>query len=130
MEEWRNVPSKPGLQASSLGRVRRVGIVNERQSWSKPTFGHSKYRSRKSVQFYYRVAYTGFGMLKVHRLVCEAFHGPAPSPDHVVAHNDENGLNNVPDNLRWATHEENANDPQRKEFYQNRVRNRTGQYVS
>lgn len=46
----------------------------------------------------------------VHRLVCEAFHGPAPTPAHEVAHNDGTRLNNAASNLRWATRKENMAD--------------------
>ena len=44
---------------------------------------------------------------KVHRIVATAFHGPAPSPQHVVDHIDTNRRNNRPDNLRWVTRLEN-----------------------
>ncbi|WP_210235206.1 MULTISPECIES: HNH endonuclease signature motif containing protein [unclassified Mesorhizobium] len=43
----------------------------------------------------------------VHRIVATAFHGPGPSPDHVVDHVDTNRLNNRPENLRWVTRLEN-----------------------
>jgi hypothetical protein len=46
---------------------------------------------------------------KVHRLVCEAFNG-APPEGHEVAHNDNDKFNNVPANLRWATHYDNIQD--------------------
>jgi hypothetical protein len=46
----------------------------------------------------------------VHRLVCEAFHGPAPSKAHVVAHWDGVRNNNNYKNLRWATVKENNSD--------------------
>jgi len=49
-------------------------------------------------------------MARVHRLVCEAFHGPAPSNEHEVAHWDGNPANAQKDNLRWATHLENETD--------------------
>lgn len=39
----------------------------------------------------------------VGRLVCEAFHGPPPTPDHVAAHKDNDAFNNHADNLRWET---------------------------
>lgn len=43
----------------------------------------------------------------VHRIVASAFHGPWPSPDHVVDHIDTNRLNNRPEKLRWVTRLEN-----------------------
>lgn len=47
---------------------------------------------------------------KAHQLVCMAFHGPAPTPQHVVAHGDGVRTANTPDNLRWATMKENHGD--------------------
>lgn len=46
----------------------------------------------------------------VHRLVCEAFHGPPPSPDHECRHLDGNPDNGRPSNLWWGTREENWQD--------------------
>lgn len=43
----------------------------------------------------------------VHRIVATAFHGPQPSPEHVVDHIDTNRLNNRADNLHWVTRLEN-----------------------
>ena len=43
----------------------------------------------------------------VHRLVCEAFHGSAPSAEHHAAHLDGDRRNCAADNLCWATAEEN-----------------------
>lgn len=47
---------------------------------------------------------------KVHRLVCEAFHGPAPSKS-VCMHLDESSRNNKPNNLAWGTQKQNLNAP-------------------
>jgi len=47
---------------------------------------------------------------QVHRLVAEAFLGPAPWPGAQVAHFDGNRLNNALRNLRWASASENAAD--------------------
>lgn len=52
-----------------------------------------------------------FGNMKIHRLVCEAFHGEPPFPKAVVIHLDEDGTNNRAENLRWGTQKENLNMP-------------------
>jgi hypothetical protein len=44
---------------------------------------------------------------KVHRLVCLAFIGPPPTPEHGVNHRDRNRLHNDRFNLEWATNTEN-----------------------
>lgn len=48
----------------------------------------------------------------VHRLVCEAFHGPPPTPQHTVDHIDRNPSNNNASNLRWATIQEQCANKQ------------------
>lgn len=45
----------------------------------------------------------------VHRLICEAFHGPAPDGTN-CCHNDGNRANNSADNLRWDTPANNNRD--------------------
>lgn len=55
---------------------------------------------------------TGYMMftsaIRVHQVVCTAFHGPAPYEDMVVDHIDTNRCNNRPENLRWLTRLDNA----------------------
>ena len=46
----------------------------------------------------------------VHRLVCEAFHGPAPEGATQVRHLDGDPMNNHADNLAWGTYAENEAD--------------------
>lgn len=45
--------------------------------------------------------------LRVSRLVCASYHGPAPFEGAVVDHIDGNKHNNRPDNLEWVTQAEN-----------------------
>ena len=52
--------------------------------------------------------YLDFCGERVHRIVATAFHGPAPSEQHVVDHIDTNRQNNRPENLRWSTKLENT----------------------
>lgn len=59
---------------------------------------------------------TGYMLLastiRVHQVVCTAFHGPAPEPNLVVDHKDTNRSNNRPENLSWVTRLENVlNNP-------------------
>lgn len=58
------------------------------------------------------------GDVRVHQVVCTAFHGPEPQPHMVVDHIDTNRCNNRPENLRWLTRIENAlnNDVTRKKI--------------
>lgn len=56
--------------------------------------------------------YMHIGDARVHRIVATAFHGNAPSDQHIVDHIDTNRQNNRPENLRWVTKLENAlNNP-------------------
>lgn len=116
-EEWKPVPSKPGVTASSWGRVKLPDGVaplpngGTRKYQPKPTFGHKTKASKTARHEYMFLANRKFGNMKVHRLVCEAFHGPAPFERAVVLHLDENALNNRPENLRWGTQKENLNMP-------------------
>ena len=66
-----------------------------------------------------RTGYMMFsGYIRVHQVVCTAFHGPEPQPHMVVDHKDTNRSNNRPENLRWLTRIENAlfNDATRKKI--------------
>lgn len=58
------------------------------------------------------------GNIRIHQVVCTAFHGPEPQPHMVVDHIDTNRCNNRPENLRWLTRLENAlnNDATRKKI--------------
>lgn len=51
--------------------------------------------------------------LYVHVLVALAFHGPPPSPEHLVLHWDDVPDHNWPSNLRWGLRSENEADKRR-----------------
>jgi hypothetical protein len=130
MEEiWKPVPSKPGVLASSFGRiilpVRSAPMPHGgiRIYEPKPTYG-VKTRASKTARHVYMGVYNKFfGNMKVHRLVCEAFHGLAPEGQSVVIHLDEDATNNRPENLKWGTQKENMNMPGFIEY----CRSRTGE---
>ena len=127
-EIWKPVPSVDGVLASSWGRIllptseALMPKGGTRTYVPKPTIG-SISRSKTGARHIYRNIFNRkLGNLKVHRLVCEAFHGPCP-PGMEVLHLDENGLNNRPENLRWGTRKENLNMPKFKAY----CRSRTGE---
>lgn len=98
-EEWKMIPSFPAYEASSLGRIRRNGKV------LRPYQGKDRGYLNQVLCVNGKTHTRG-----VHVLVCEAFHGKCPVNKRVTAHNDGNKSNNVPSNLRWATHKENSAD--------------------
>lgn len=127
-EIWKPVPSYPGLLASSEGRLllppRHAALPNGgyRLTTPEPVAGVVS-RASKAAGHTYRAIYARhFGNIKVHRAVCEAFHGPAPFEGAVVIHLDEDAHNNRPENLKWGTQKENLNMPKFKEY----CRRRTG----
>jgi hypothetical protein len=122
-EIWRDVPSVPGILVSSEGRVMHLPYRGsmpyggERPYGGVPTFGvWAKDSGRFHISIHNRT-------YKVHRLIAEAFLGPAPFDDAVVMHIDENAVNNRPSNLRWGTQKENLN----ADGFLTYCRNRTGE---
>jgi hypothetical protein len=109
-EEWRPVISYDGYYAdvyevSNRGRVRRKDATCRYPAGYLLTLllPPGKYR-------YYHVMLTYRGKQAlpfVHKLVCEAFHGPRP-PGHFVNHIDADKLNNDAVNLEWTTPLENT----------------------
>lgn len=105
IEEWRVIDEFPNYAVSSVGRVKR--IVAARNA-----------KAGKIISPYQRDGYLSVSLSsdgnefgrRVNRLVCAAFHGPAPTPEHHAAHNDGVRDNNAWGNLRWATPLENAQD--------------------
>lgn len=121
-ELWKPVPSLPGVMASDEGRL----LLPPRYA-PLPNGGYRLYapvpvegvvtRSATDAAHVYRGMYARyFGNIKVHRAVCEAFHGPPPFDGAVVIHRDEDGLNNRPENLKWGTQKENMNMPKIKAY--------------
>jgi len=114
-EIWRPVPSLEGVTASNIGRIKlpdRTAPMPHggiREYHPKPTFG-AVTRASKTARHSYRGIYSKFhGNIKIHKAVCEAFHGPKPFEKAVVIHLDENAHNNRPENLKWGTQKENLN---------------------
>lgn len=133
-EIWMPVPSEPGMMASSLGRIilppRYAPLKNGgyRTYLPKPRYG-CVCRAKKTASHAYMNIMVRCensrgrqAPKKVHRLVCEAFHGKSPFDRAVVIHVNEDGLDNRPENLRWGTQKENLNSPGFREYCSSRRR--------
>jgi hypothetical protein len=97
MTEWRRIRTQlyRSYEVSSDGDVRRNG---------RPLVGYVDRYGYRTVL----LSYAGLSKrYKVHRLVCEAFHGPCPE-GRECAHLDGNNSNNRPENLAWVTRSENT----------------------
>jgi hypothetical protein len=125
--EEKPIPSIRGAMANSLGQVKfpdrsaKMPNGGMRKYKAKWVYGSRRRASKTARHEYFGVLYRGKNY-KIHRLVCEAFHGPAPHEKPIVIHLDEDATNNRPDNLRWGTQKENLNMPNFKDY----CRSRTG----
>ncbi len=107
---WKPIPGWP-YEASDKGAIRNVRTG--RILRTDPIKGG-----------YLRVTLSAGGKKRrtvVNRLVCEAFHGPAPSKHHQARHLDGVTDRNLPSNLKWGTRSENEQDKRR--HYQERENN-------
>jgi len=112
--EIRNIPSIEGALAREDGMIKlpessaqmpHGGLRAYKTRWVRGT----KRRANKTARHvYYGTAHRGKNY-KIHRLICEAFHGAPPFPRAVVIHINEDALDNRPENLRWGTQKENLN---------------------
>ncbi len=88
---------------------------------AEPRFGCITQSSKDARSLHFAIYYRGIGNIKIHFAVCEAFHGVNPDGKKGVRHLNEDGLNNRPENLRWASQKVNLNDPDIKWYHRNRV---------
>jgi hypothetical protein len=99
-EEWRPVIGFEGAyEVSSHGRVRSLTrlVTGPVRSFTR------KGQLIRGFNHNYHYVFLGAGNQKgVHRLVCEAFHGP-PLLGQEVNHIDANQFNNRADNLEWVS---------------------------
>lgn len=117
---WKPVPSLPGVMASEEGQLllppRYAPLPNGgyRLYTPEPTWGVVTRASTVANHSYRGIFNSFYGNIKIHRAVCEAFHGPSPFEGAVVIHKDEDAHNNRAENLKWGTQKENLNMPKFK----------------
>lgn len=113
-EIWRDIEGYDGqYQVSNLGNVRCLGrtFYNHGRLITRGAFTLTKILHPYG---YYQVKMKsldkGWRNVKVHRLVAEAFI-PNPEGKPQIDHINTIRTDNRVENLRWATHKENANNP-------------------
>lgn len=108
-EEWRDSLTLPDYQVSSFGRVVRKVFYGPMPRGGMRKYGGQIHSGCETGEGRLILCYKG-KTYKIHRLICEAFNGPAPK-GAVCMHLDSNYKNNRPENLAWGTQKENLNHP-------------------
>jgi hypothetical protein len=125
-EIWKSIPGyETHYEASSHGRVRSrrrlvVDIRNDkerRRIFKERILSPNIQVSRGSRHSVMLSVQGKTKRILIARLVCLAFHGLPPEGKENVLHYDDDSSNNVPENLRWGTHKENAADMRRNLGY-------------
>lgn len=109
IEEWREIPTHPGYEVSSLGSIRSV------DRWIENSKGHRRFYPGKVLKLskqpsgYRFLGGRGVNFLALHRAVADAFI-PNPGGLPIVRHLDDNKANNRVENLAWGTYSDNSFD--------------------
>jgi hypothetical protein len=109
VEIWMPIPSAPGFEASSFGRIRAV---------MKRGPSPAGFIFKRQIKLYSGIPYEYLRLpingkrkeVRVHRLICDAFHGAPPIDKPHAAHGNGNSLDNLPGNLRWTNPQGNIDD--------------------
>lgn len=99
------IPDQPGLYASRAGHIWSTrGGEWKRLSTRRGGFKKGDERRGGYLMVSFRDRRTrpqACRKVSVHVLVCTAWHGPKPTPNHTVDHINHNHMDNRPCNLRW-----------------------------
>lgn len=111
-EEWRPVVGFEGrYSVSDRGRVRSESRrVPVRRDKSVTRFAPGKVLKPVPDSHGHLRVYIEGKTCAVHRLVCEAFHGPAPEGKPNVLHTNDVPYDNRAENLRWGSQADNIQD--------------------
>lgn len=105
-EEWRDIPTHPGYQASSLGRIRSIDRVEVNAAGVSSRLKGRILKPQYDKLGRPRVSTSTRRTCTVHSLVAEAFLGIRPTGLD-VNHIDANPSNPAASNLEYITHAEN-----------------------
>ena len=114
------IPSLPGYVSCDDGRIMCLPYTKQMPRGGFRTYGGGEptrgiWKKEGRFCIYYRGK-----NYKVARLICEAFHGPAPD-GAVCMHLNEDASDNRPENLAWGTQKENLNAPGFIKYCKSRV---------
>ncbi len=101
-EEWQRLRECDGHVFKYKYHVSNLGRLMGPKGFTKPATGTNGYL------YCSLVGQDGSKKHALHRLVATAFLGPAPGPNDVPNHIDEDKTNNVAANLCWVTRTENS----------------------
>ena len=124
-EIWKSIPGyETHYEASSLGRIRsKERMVSDirdnkiRRRIFNPRILSPNIASKGGRPSVMLSVQGKTKRVLISRLVCLAFHGLPPENKTNVLHYNDNGAENVPENLRWGTLKENAADMRRNLGY-------------
>lgn len=107
------IPTYPGYLATNDGRI-----------WSEKSERYLKLGEGKYGSFRINLSINGirYSSVGVHRLVCEAFHGPAPEDKPWALHRNGQAGDNRPENLYWGNAQDNVDDMIRHGTQRNQVK--------
>ena len=106
MRVWRAIPDRPNYEVSDDGLVRSLGMIApHRWPGAIRRIRGRMLRQTPDKDGYLQVTLGAGVTRKVHRLVCEAFHGP--SQGRQVNHLNGIKSDNRIDNLEWCSNLEN-----------------------
>jgi len=106
---WKVIPEAPSYEVSDAAQIRRIGVD---RCGRAPKVLKQSINSTGRLQVSLCVGSRIYSQA-VHRIVASAFIGAAPLDKPLVCHRDGDPLNNLPNNLYYGNHSENAFDSSR-----------------
>ena len=114
MEVWKEIPSLPGYEASSDGRIKRLSCIITCKDGQRHPYDERILAPKYDKDGYYIVMVSKkLGHKRLHRLICEAFHGLPPKGKNEVRHLNGVKTDNRPGNIIWGSRAENIEDSRR-----------------